>query len=67
MAGRRAGRFEAFDKLHANYAVKLKAVVNALDGGGLQRHDIIRIAEILLGTEKAMAMAGPEPKPANRK
>ncbi|MFO0188896.1 MAG: hypothetical protein ACK55J_20040, partial [Alphaproteobacteria bacterium] len=67
MAGRRAGRFEAFDKLHANYAVKLKAVVNALDGGGLQRHDIIRIAEILLGTEKAMAMAGPEPKPASRK
>ena len=66
-AGRRAGRLEAFDKLQASHAVKLKAVLNALDGGGLQRHDVIRITEILLGTEKAMAMAGPLPKPAGRR
>jgi hypothetical protein len=33
--------------------------MNALDGGGLQRHDVIRIAEILLGTEKAMELAAP--------
>ena len=66
-AGRRAGRFEAFDKVQASHSVKLKAVLNALDGGGLQRHDIIRIAEILLGTEKAMAMAAPQPKSANRR
>lgn len=66
-AGRRAGRFQAFDKLHASHAAKLNAVLNALDGGGLQRHDVIRIAEILLGIEKAMAMAGPPPKPAGRR
>jgi hypothetical protein len=66
-AGRRAGRFEAFDKLHASHAAKLNAVLNALDGGGLQRHDVIRIAEILLGIEKAMAMAGPPPKPGGRR
>jgi hypothetical protein len=66
-AGRRAGRFQAFDKLHASHAAKLNAVLNALDGGGLQRHDVIRIAEILLGIEKAMAMAGPPPKPGGRR
>ncbi|MBM3587689.1 MAG: hypothetical protein FJX33_07755 [Alphaproteobacteria bacterium] len=63
-AGRRAGRFEAFYKVQASHSVKLKAVLNALRGGGLQRHDIIRIAEILLGTERAMAISGPPPKPA---
>lgn len=65
-AGRRAGRFQAFDKLQASHTTKLNAVLNALDGGGLQRHDVIRIAEILLGIEKAMAMAGPPPKPGGR-
>jgi len=66
-AGRRAGRFEAFDKLQLSYAAKLKAILNGLDGGGLQRHDVIRTAEILLGTEKAMAMAGPQPKSTPRR
>jgi len=66
-AGRRTGRLEAFDKLQASHAVRLKAVLNALDGGGLQRHDVIRIIEILLGTQKAMAMAGPPAKPAGRR
>jgi hypothetical protein len=66
-AGRRAGRFQAFDKLQASHTTKLNAVLNALDGGGLQRHDVIRIAEILLGIEKAMAMAGPPPKPGGRR
>jgi hypothetical protein len=66
-AGRRAGRFEVFDVLRLDYARKLKATLNALDEGGLQRHDVVRIAEILLGTEKAMALAGPEPKPTARR
>lgn len=66
-AGRRAGAFEFFDKLRLAYAQKLKASFDALDGGGLQRHDIIRLAEILLGTEKAMALAAPPAKPAPRK
>ena len=66
-AGRRAGASEAFDRLRLGYAQKLKSSLDALDGGGLQRHDIIRIAEILLGTEKAMAMAAPQPKSANRR
>lgn len=66
-AGRRAGRFEVFDNLQLSHAVKLKSILNGLDGGGLQRHDVIRIADILLGAEKAMAMAGPGPKPAPRK
>lgn len=65
--GRRAGAFETFDKLQVAYRQKLKASLDALDGGGLQRHDIIRIAEILLGTEKAMALAEPEPRSASRK
>lgn len=66
-AGRRAGCFEVFDTLRLNYARKLKATLNALDEGGLQRHDVVRIAEILLGTEQAMAMAGSEPKPTARR
>ncbi|MCA3414223.1 MAG: hypothetical protein INF84_06440 [Roseomonas sp.] len=65
-AGRRAGAFEAFDRLRLAYAQKLKACLDALDGGGLQRHDIIRLAEILLGTEKAMALAAPPPKTSPR-
>ena len=60
-AGRRAGFLEGFDNLRVAYVQKLKATMNALDGGGLQRHDVIRIAEILLGTEKAMELAGPAP------
>jgi hypothetical protein len=66
-AGRRAGRFEGFDKLQLSYALKLKAILNGLDGGGLQRHDVIRTAEILLGTEKAMVIAGPQPKSTPRR
>ena len=58
-AGRRAGFLEGFDNLRLAYTQKLKATMNALDGGGLQRHDVIRIAEILLGTEKAMELAAP--------
>lgn len=65
-AGRRAGRFQAFDNLQISHSVKLKSIVNGLDGGGLQRHDVIRIADILLGAEKAMNMAGPAAKPAPR-
>ncbi|MCA3310102.1 MAG: hypothetical protein ING03_11735 [Roseomonas sp.] len=64
-AGRRAGRFEAFDKLQVSHAVKLRSILNGLDGGGLQRHDVIRIADILLGAEKAMELAAPAY--ANRK
>lgn len=63
-AGRRAGRFQAFDNLQISHSAKIKAILNALDGGGLQRHDIMRFAEILLGTEKAMALAAPPAKPA---
>jgi hypothetical protein len=66
-AGRRAGASEAFDRMRLAYAQKLKASLDALDGGGLQRHDIIRIAEILLGTEKAIALAAPGPKSASRR
>jgi hypothetical protein len=66
-AGRQAGALEAFDRLRGAYAQKLKASLNALDGGGLQRHDIMRLAEILLGTEKAMGMAPPAAKPAPRR
>jgi phytoene dehydrogenase-like protein len=65
-AGRRAGGFEAFDRLRLAYAQKLKASLDALDGGGLQRHDIIRLAEILLGGEKAMALAAPPARSAKR-
>lgn len=66
-AGRRAGRSEAFDGLQLGYAQKLQATLNALDGGGLQRHDVIRITEILQGTERAMAIAGPAPKTPTRR
>jgi hypothetical protein len=66
-AGRRAGAFETFDRLQLAYRQKLKASLDALDGGGLQRHDVIRMAEILLGSEKAMAMTQAEPSPPNRK
>jgi hypothetical protein len=66
-AGRRAGASEAFDQLRLAYAQKLKASLDALDGGGLQRHDVIRIVEILLGTEKAIALAAPGPKSASRR
>jgi len=58
MAGRRAGIVDAFDELEQLYKQKLKATLNALDGGGLQRPDVIRIAEILLGSEQAMVLGG---------
>jgi hypothetical protein len=58
-AGRRAGRFQAFDKVQISHAVKLRSILNGLDGGGLQRHDVIRIADILMGAEKAMELAAP--------
>jgi hypothetical protein len=66
-AGRRAGAFEAFDRMRLAYGHKLKACLDALDGGGLQRHDIIRLAEILLGSEKALALAAPPPKTSTRR
>ncbi|MFN7672853.1 MAG: hypothetical protein ACK5O0_01405, partial [bacterium] len=66
-AGRRAGHFQAFDNLQTSHSVKLKSILNGLDGGGLQRHDIIRFAEILLGTEKAMALVAPPANSAPRK
>jgi hypothetical protein len=66
-AGRQAGALEAFDRLRSDYAQKLKASLNGLDGGGLQRHDVMRLAEILLGTEKAIALATPAAKPAPRR
>ena len=58
MAGRRAGIVDGFDELEQLYKQKLKATLNALDGGGLQRPDVIRIAEILLGSEQAMVLGG---------
>jgi hypothetical protein len=58
MAGRRAGIVDGFDELERLYKQKLKATLNALDGGGLQRPDVIRIAEILLGSEQAMVLGG---------
>jgi hypothetical protein len=58
-AGRRAGRFQAFDKVQISHSAKLKSILNGLDGGGLQRHDVIRIADILMGAEKAMELAAP--------
>ncbi|MFN7305048.1 MAG: hypothetical protein ACK5TQ_00525, partial [Acetobacteraceae bacterium] len=66
-AGRRAGAFETFDRLQLAYRQKLKASLDALDGGGLQRQDVFRLAEILLGTEKAMALAAPAAKADTRK
>lgn len=58
MAGRRAGIVDGFDELERLYKQRLKATLNALDGGGLQRPDVIRIAEILLGSEQAMVLGG---------
>jgi hypothetical protein len=66
-AGRRAGRFEAFDDLQLAYSQKLKATLNALDGGGLQRSDVIRLSEILQGTDKAAVMATPAPTATPRR
>ena len=66
-AGRRAGDPEAFDRIRSIYAQKLEAIINTLDGGGLQRHDVIRLAEILLGREKAMTLAQPASQSARRK
>lgn len=66
-AGRRAGSFEDLDRLGLAYRQKLKATINALDGGGLQRHDVIRLAEILLGTDKAKELASTAAKPTPRK
>jgi len=66
-AGRRAGAFETFDQLQLAYKQKLKASLDALDGGGLQRHDVFRFTEILLGSEKAMILAAPPAKSAPRK
>ena len=66
-AGRRAGASEALDRLQLAYLQKLKASIDALDGGGLQRQDVFRLAEILLGAEKAMVLASPAAKAAPRK
>jgi hypothetical protein len=49
---------DGFDELERLYKQRLKATLNALDGGGLQRPDVIRIAEILLGSEQAMVLGG---------
>jgi len=62
MAGRRSGITQGFDELERAYRQRLKAILNALDGGGLQRADVIRISEILLGPEKALELAGPGSK-----
>jgi hypothetical protein len=56
IAGRRSGAVQGFDDLDRAYRQRLKAILNALDGGGLQRADIIRISEILLGPEKALEL-----------
>jgi hypothetical protein len=65
-AGRRAGVTQGFDELERAYRQRLKAILNALDGGGLQRADVIRIAEILLGPEKALELTGPISKPTRQ-
>jgi len=58
-AGRRAGQSDAFDILEQRYAQKLRITLRILDGGGFQPLEISRIAEILLGPERAMVMEGP--------
>ncbi len=58
-AGRRTGQSEAFDILQQRYVQKLRITLRILDGGGFQALEVTRIAEILLGTEAAMAMEGP--------
>jgi hypothetical protein len=45
-----------FDELAQTYRQRLKAILNALDGGGLQRADVIRFSEILLGPEGAQEL-----------
>jgi hypothetical protein len=57
MAGRRSGAVLGFDELARTYRQRLKAILNALDGGGLQRADVIRFSEILLGPEGAQELA----------
>lgn len=64
LAGRRAGAVEGFDQLGLLHRQRLKAILNALDGGGLQRHDVLRIAEILLGAERTLDLFGPLAKEA---
>ena len=59
MAGRHAGIFQGFDDLEFTYRQRLKAVLNGLDGGGLQRADVIRISELILGPAKALEFIGP--------
>jgi hypothetical protein len=56
MSGRRAGVTQGFDELAQTYRQRLKAILNALDGGGLQRADVIRFSEILLGPEGAQEL-----------
>jgi hypothetical protein len=56
MAGRRSGAVLGFDELTQTYRQRLKAILNALDGGGLQRADVIRFSEILLGPERAQEL-----------
>jgi hypothetical protein len=56
MAGRRSGAVLGFDELAQTYRQRLKAILNALDGGGLQRADVIRFSEILLGPERAQEL-----------
>jgi hypothetical protein len=45
--------------LQQRTAQKLRITLRVLDGGGFLPVEISRIAEILLGTETAMAMEGP--------
>jgi hypothetical protein len=62
IAGRRSGNTQGFDELERAYRQRLKAIFNALDGGGLQRADVIRLSEILLGPEKSLELTGPSSK-----
>ena len=62
LAGRRSGITQGFDELERTYRQRLKAILNALDGGGLQRADVIRFSEILLGPEKSLELTGPSSK-----
>jgi hypothetical protein len=55
-AGRRAGQGDDFDALRRRYGQKLRTTLKILDGGGFQPVEVTRFAEILLGTEAAMAM-----------
>jgi hypothetical protein len=62
LAGRRSGITQGFDELERAYRQRLKAILNALDGGGLQKADVIRFSEILLGPEKSLELSDPSGK-----